>query len=68
MKRPRLYLQIHHRLYLRADANKEIEWNKLMSYMGVMFHIPKEERINIVRELEEMGLLKRLDKFKVKVL
>lgn len=46
-----------------------IEWNKLMNdILGSLFHFPKPTRYIIIKELQQEGLILKLNKFKVKVL
>ena len=64
-----IHLCIHQRLMNSIINNDDtIEWEKIMIMLGRLYHIPKDKRIQVVNELEEFGLIKRLDKFKVKVI
>ena len=66
MKTPELYLAIHKKIVSKTEG-ETVEWNKLMDMFGRVFHIPKASRAKVIKEMEGMGLLTKLDKFKVQV-
>ena len=57
---------IHTKLKQESNNNL-IERKKLCIMLGYYYHIPKEERNNVIKELEEKGIIKVVSKFEVEV-
>lgn len=66
MRTPEIYRVIHEKVILKSDG-ETIQWNKLLSCLGETFHIPKDKRIKVINEMQELGLIKKLNKFSVRV-
>lgn len=63
-----IYICIHQRLVNSVNGNEPIiKRTKLLETLGRLYHIPKEDRQKIVEEMEDLGLIEVLDRFKVKV-
>ena len=57
---------IHERLYLYS-VSKKIERKKVYELLGVLFHIPRDNRIEVIKELEDNKVLERLNQHEFKI-
>ena len=60
-----IYSCVHERLLKHADQSGEIKRRKIYEVIGMIYHIPKELREQVVKDLIDLGLLKKVDKFKM---
>lgn len=58
---------IHSKLKQEADNQNLIKRTNLIIILGRFYHIPKENRNGVIKELESKGLIKIVSKFEVQV-
>ena len=58
---------IHKKLKQESEQGL-IKRTKLFIMLGYYYHIPKENRNGVIKELENKGLIKVVSKFEVKVI
>lgn len=58
---------IKQKLNQEADNQKLIKRANLIIILGRFYHIPKENRNGVIKELEDKGLIKTISKFEVQV-
>jgi hypothetical protein len=63
-----LYLSLHNQLKKSVGMNKTLTRKELFTILGKHFLIPKPVRACIIRELELMKMVKRLDRDNIKLL
>lgn len=63
-----LYLSFHNSIKKIYGINRIVTRKELMSKLGRQFLVPKPLRILAIKELEEMGLLKKESKNEFKIL
>jgi hypothetical protein len=63
-----LYLSLHNQLTKSVGFNKVITRKEFFCILGKHFLIPKNIRVCVIKEMELMNLVKRLDKENIKIL
>ena len=63
-----LYYCLHFRLTNIIGYNNIVERKKLFGMLGCQFHIPKDKRKKVLKEMEQFGMLERIDRDNFKVL
>ncbi len=66
-KIPKIYLLLQKRLKDKSDVDNRIKISKAKICIGHTKH-PKKIRPVILKELEEFGLVRRINKFKMEVI
>jgi len=68
MKPSLIHICVYQRLINSVNPDGTIERHRLLEILGRLYHIPKDSRNNIIKELEDCGLIEVIDKFKIKIL
>jgi len=63
-----LYLSFHNNLQKVHGCNSIVSRKDIFTKLGRQFLVPKQLRECALKELEEMGLMERIDRDKVKLL
>ena len=59
---------IHNKLKEYSNKDGTLERGKLVTTLGLIYRFPKESRNEIIKELENKGVIIIISKFEVKVL
>lgn len=65
-KIPEFYIFFVKRLKEKNNSDV-VKKRKLMNYLGVLYHIPKDRRINFLKELEKNKLIKPVSRDSVEI-
>ena len=63
-----LYVSLHNQLKKNMDINKEIDKKNFFCIVGKHFLIPKNLKIVIIKEMEELNLIKINKNERIKIL
>lgn len=66
MTKPVLYKYLT--LRLKKDSRLgTIKVKRIKFLLGVLFHVPKGQKTDVIKELEKMGIIKRIDAYNYRV-
>lgn len=60
MKKGIVYINIHEMLDRKVGFNRVMNKKYLFRILGATFHIPKNKKFKVLKELEEMKIIKDL--------
>lgn len=63
-----LYLSLHNLLTRKFGVNKELSKKEMFCELGKHFLVPKPLKIIVIKEMEDLKLIKRISTGKIKVL
>lgn len=58
---------MYNKLKQESDRENKIEKKKVTIILGRFYHVPKEERNNIIKDLENKGIIKVINRFEIEI-
>lgn len=68
MKPSLIHICIHQRLVNYNYPFNLIDRQRVLKMLGEVYHIPKEKRLDVIKELEESGLIEAQGRSKIRVI